>query len=146
MRSRNSLPSCAQWPGRSRTPLALRRSRRPPWHNFAPECACRKTQLSRFRDHRTHAEHVILPPLDGTQHLPAAAAEQIQIKGQFPIDHGNQGQALLEKLPGVVDLKSHQLAKRRGGLTTRNRVLVHSITLHIVEWQGDSATPLIGGP
>src|ERR1700733_2083506 len=101
MRSRNSLLSCAQWPGRSRTPPALRRSRRPPWHKFAPDCACRKAQLSRFRDHRTLAEHVILPPLDGTQNLQAAAAEQIQIECQFPIDQSNQGQALFEKLAGI---------------------------------------------
>src|ERR1700759_2223377 len=73
--------------------------------------AQKQTHSFQLRDMRARAEYIVIPALDLSQNLHAAAAEQFEIDGKPAVHHAREGQTADKELASDLNRFGHDRAE-----------------------------------
>jgi hypothetical protein len=100
-------------------------------------------QLARLGNRRAMVEHSEILFLDGVQDFQAAAAEQIEVDGEFTVNLADERQSLPEPVAGALDFEFHHLAESRGVLIADDVVFGHAEAAQVFQRQIDAALGVV---
>ena len=112
---------------------------------FSHRGAGDESEFARLRNGGTIAENGEVLLLDRVENFLAAAAEEIEIDGQFAIDFGNQRKALAEPVAGALNFKLHHRAESGSVLAVRDLVFADIEAAKVFERKIDAALGVVGG-
>src|SRR5579875_2864040 len=79
------------------------------------------------------------------ENLQTAAAEKVQIQGQFVVHHLNQRKSSFKHLPRILHFIAHQFAELRSKIAVGDHNLFHTEAFHVSLRQVDAAFSVVHG-
>src|SRR5579884_1345319 len=92
-----------------------------------------QSQLARFRNRRTSAQHVKILALDAVQNLFAASTEQLDIYGKFAIDHSDERTPSSEPIVRSLNFELHEVTELRREATFGDFAFADPILFEVLE-------------